>query len=36
LIRTRGDVRAPNLPVVDPADGLSKLWNNGGVVTVGT
>ena len=31
-----GDVRAPNLPVADPADGLSKLWNNTGVVTVGT
>lgn len=31
-----GDVRAPSLPVADPADGLSKLWNNGNVVTVGT
>jgi len=25
-----------NLPVADPADGTNKLWNNGGVVTVGT
>jgi len=31
-----GDVRAPSLPVADPTDGLSKLWNNAGVVTVGT
>jgi len=32
LIRVGGG----NLPVVDPADGYNRLWNNGGVVTVGT
>lgn len=32
LIRAGGG----NLPVADPADGFNKLWNNAGVVTVGT
>lgn len=31
-----GNVRMANLPLADPADGNSQLWNNGGVVTVGT
>lgn len=29
-------INVPNIPVVDPADGRSTLWSNGGVVTVGT
>lgn len=33
---TIGDIRMSALPGADPADGLSKLWSNGGVVTVGT
>ena len=30
------NVSLPQLPVADPADGNSKLWSDGGVVTVGT
>jgi len=35
-IKNVGVIKAPNMPVADPADGTSTLWNNGGVVTVGT
>jgi len=35
-IKNVGIIKVPNIPVADPADGTSTLWNNAGVVTVGT
>lgn len=30
------ELACSTLPVVDPADGLSRIWSNGGVLTLGT